>query len=171
MKTCKDCKICKDESEFYNRNDRKDRKRSICVLCYNARTQNRYKKRAEDPEFLKSNALRALQYRHNHYELMMYDRAKNRAKNQNIPFNIKLEDIIIPKHCPMLGIELAGAVGIASDNSPSLDRIDPKKGYVQGNIVVISCRANRIKNDGSIEEMEKILTWLKERLEVKENND
>ena len=43
------------------------------------------------------------------------------------------------------------------DNSPNLDRIFPKKGYVPGNVRVISQRANRIKSDATVEEMRAVL--------------
>ena len=88
-------------------------------------------------------------------------RAKNRAKNKNLPFDITLEDIIIPEFCPILGIKLEKGNGIACDNSPSIDRINSDFGYTKDNIVVCSYRANRIKNDSSIQEIEMILKWYK----------
>ena len=48
-------------------------------------------------------------------------------------------------------------------NSPSLDRLDNNKGYTKENISVISYKANRIKNDASFEEIEKLYLWLKEK--------
>ena len=48
------------------------------------------------------------------------------------------------------------------DESPSLDRIDSKKGYTKDNVQVISNRANRLKADGNIEEFKLILKWLME---------
>jgi hypothetical protein len=41
-----------------------------------------------------------------------------------------------------------------SDASPSLDRVDPRKGYVPGNVRVISDRANRLKGDRSLSEIQ-----------------
>ena len=87
-------------------------------------------------------------------------RARARAGNKGLLFEIQLEDIAIPDKCPILGIELGIAEGIAADFSPSLDRIDSTKGYTKDNIVVISYRANRIKNDSSLEEIEKLYKWL-----------
>lgn len=57
----------------------------------------------------------------------------------------------IPSHCPVLGIPLKYKGG---DNSPSLDRIDSNKGYVVGNVEVISYRANVLKNSSTQEERE-----------------
>lgn len=47
------------------------------------------------------------------------------------------------------------------DTSPSLDRKDPTKGYVRGNVAWISFRANRIKSDASQQELERILNYVK----------
>lgn len=91
--------------------------------------------------------------------------AKRRAKSCGVPFTISKQDIIdiFPSDgkCPMLGIELQFNNKKSKDNSPSLDRTIPELGYVPGNIQLISYRANRIKNDSTVEELEKILSFLK----------
>jgi len=65
--------------------------------------------------------------------------------------------------CPVLGIPLDYSFGKGSrtDNSPSIDQILPGEGYKIGNVVVVSWRANRIKNDGTPEEHQKIATFYK----------
>lgn len=87
---------------------------------------------------------------------MLWKWAKRRAKLCGIPFSIKLDDIRIPLICPLLGIKLAKA-SVTTSTSPSLDRIVPSSGYVPGNILVISHRANTLKNSASFEEMEMIV--------------
>lgn len=68
----------------------------------------------------------------------------------------------LPDVCPALGIPLDyGPKGVRNDTSPSLDRLIPTLGYVPGNVVVLSWRANRIKNDGSMEEVKRIYEYLK----------
>ena len=47
------------------------------------------------------------------------------------------------------------------DYAPSLDRIDPKKGYTKENTIVVSMLANRIKTDAKIEDIDKFLTFIK----------
>lgn len=87
--------------------------------------------------------------------------AKSRAKARYLEFNITLEDIVIPSHCPVLGIPIIIQAGKgASYNSPSLDRIDNRFGYVKGNVQVISWRANNLKSDGSLEEFKKLVEFL-----------
>ena len=89
--------------------------------------------------------------------------ARQRAKKRGIIITISKEDIIIPETCPVLNIPIICGQTRLSDNSPTIDRIDSSKGYTPDNIAVISMRANRIKNDGSLEEHEAIVNWLKER--------
>lgn len=95
----------------------------------------------------------------------MYHAAKSRAKKYNREFNLEIEDLIsvypVKNRCPILDIELKWNFVGFRDNSPSLDRIDSSLGYIKNNIQIISVRANRIKNDSTIEELEKILNYLK----------
>jgi len=82
-----------------------------------------------------------------------------------LPFNIELSDLVIPETCPILGIPLRidenGLKRTRSDYSPTIDRVIPSKGYVKGNVAIISLRANRKKQDSSIEEVEHILAYMK----------
>lgn len=71
----------------------------------------------------------------------------------------------LPQYCPVFGIKLnyqgnKGQKGFV-DDSPSIDKIDPKKGYVKGNVQIISWRANRIKSDATIQELETLVMFLK----------
>jgi hypothetical protein len=80
-------------------------------------------------------------------EKVLFRSAKNRAKKYGHEFNIDLEDIVIPKYCPLLGLEIKPREGGHGprDSSPSLDRIDNSKGYVKNNIWVICWLANKMK--------------------------
>jgi hypothetical protein len=100
-------------------------------------------------------------------EFKLWYSAKERATRKDIPFDIELSDIVIPDTCPVLGIPLDKEnVDKRINNSPSLDKFFPDRGYVKGNIQVISWRANRIKSDGTPEEWRKIADWC-QREEVK----
>jgi len=50
---------------------------------------------------------------------------------------------------------------MVDDNVPSVDRIDPTKGYIKGNVEVISWRANHLKNNATVEELEAIVNYMK----------
>jgi len=88
--------------------------------------------------------------------------AKRRARAKGLEFTITKSDIVIPEFCPILGIKLAvnGGGGRVADGSPSLDRIDASRGYVPGNIAVISYKANAIKSFGTVEEHRRIADWM-----------
>jgi len=94
----------------------------------------------------------------------MVHSAKCRAIKKNLPFDIDTdyiramvgENAQLASHCPALDIPLDWSYGtktVVRPNSPSLDRIDPSKGYVKGNVWIISHRANTIKSDASHEEL------------------
>lgn len=91
---------------------------------------------------------------------MLYT-AKNRAKKKGLEFDLKPEDLFFPTFCPVLGIRLTLNDGAPADSSPTLDRIDNTKGYVKGNVAVISHKANTMKGCGTAEEHEKIVAWMR----------
>lgn len=89
----------------------------------------------------------------------IYNQLKNSAKRRGIEFSLTLTDLnelTFPISCPILGIPLRYNVGKAQEDSASIDRIDSSKGYSPENIIVISWKANRLKNNGSTEDLKKI---------------
>lgn len=87
--------------------------------------------------------------------------AKWRSTKNGTPFTITVDDIVIPERCPVLGMPLIiglprGSMLRDIPNSPSLDRIDNRLGYVPGNIIVVSYRANRIKCDATVAELQAV---------------
>jgi hypothetical protein len=96
----------------------------------------------------------------------MFRSAKQRAKQSGIVFDLVIEDIIIPAVCPLLNIPIFAHKGQKGPraNSPSLDRLHPTKGYVRGNVWVISYRANAIKQNATLEELELLTLNLRHRL-------
>jgi hypothetical protein len=96
------------------------------------------------------------------YVYMMLKRAQKRAVEKEILFDLCVDDIHIPEFCPILGIKLnVGKTQGPDDFSPSLDRIIPEKGYTKTNIKVISMRANRMKSNATIQDVENLLNYLK----------
>lgn len=79
--------------------------------------------------------------------------AKQTARRKGLPFDLTVNDITMPEFCPAIGVRLVKGVGIRTDSSPSIDKIVPALGYVRGNVVVVSWKANRIKNDATIAEL------------------
>lgn len=96
-----------------------------------------------------------------HPEKWIWSRAKHRAKALGVPFDIVEDDIVIPEFCPILGIKLLPVFQKgAKKASPSLDRINPDKGYIKGNIKVISFRANSIKSDMTHEQIKALYDYI-----------
>jgi hypothetical protein len=95
------------------------------------------------------------EYFRNHPVKRLLWTARSRAKRKGLDCSIEESDIVIPTHCPYLGIEL---VLRATKKTPrtavaSLDRIDTKLGYVKGNVEVISWLANTMKNNATPEQL------------------
>ena len=89
----------------------------------------------------------------------IYNALKSSAKRRGISFSLTLSDLndlTFPISCPVFGMPLRYNVGGVSDDSVSIDRIDSSRGYEAGNIIVISWRANKLKNNASQEELIRI---------------
>jgi hypothetical protein len=99
-------------------------------------------------------------------EQYLHYTAYRRAKAKKLDFDIEPSDLIIPECCPILKFKLAEYTDKdRRDLRPSVDRIDSSKGYIKGNIAVISGKANRMKQDATIEDLEAILKYMKGYLE------
>ena len=124
----------------------RDRNGRYCSVCYTRRNREaarRYQKRCPERCLLSS--------------------SKHRAKINGLPFNLTITDIHIPEFCPVLGISLQKGAAHLRENSPTIDRFIASKGYVKGNIHVISCLANRIKsNASSWEIIRKVADWMEQ---------
>lgn len=173
-KICSKCKreLCLDA---FNKGNSLFGRRSFCRECEKeiqntpervARRRELELKRRENPDYVKHRNKKDRNRVHsniNSYKKAMLSAAKSRAKKKNLDFSLSIEDIELPKTCPLLGIPLS----INASNkeySYSLDRIDSTKGYTKDNIWVISDRANRLKNNASVEELDMLVINLKKYL-------
>ena len=130
-KVCNKCNQDLPLGEFYNHN-KWGVKRPDCKACNNAR---RVELRKADPR------------------VNLIQNAKNRAKQKGLEFAITVEDITIPETRPFLGIPLFVNDSKIGDNSPTLDRLDNSKGYIPGNVITVSYKANRMKSNATLEEL------------------
>ena len=88
-------------------------------------------------------------WKHKSDKRKIIDRLKSRCAARGLDFNLVEDDLIIPDVCPVFGTPFGSDV----DSRLSIDRIDPKKGYIRGNIQIISDKANRIKSNATSEEI------------------
>lgn len=142
-----------EEYRLYYENNR-DKFREAC------------RKHDATPERKTSKAKQYQQTKSRQPEYIMLKNAQARANHLGLEFSIMSEDIIIPPVCPLFLIPLyvkTGGNG-PGPNSPTLDRIDNSKGYVKGNVSVISHKANTCKRDMNIEEVERLLKYMKGEL-------
>lgn len=84
----------------------------------------------------------------------MVSSARCRARKQGIECDLSVDDLVMPERCPLLGIPLR--VG-GEDHAPTIDRLDPSRGYVKGNAWVISRRANQIKSNATLQELAEVV--------------
>ena len=97
------------------------------------------------------------------FEMRLLNYARRNSRRRGEKCDLVVEDIVIPEYCPLLGIKLETSSGSKRDTSPSVDRIDSSKGYTRENVWIISQRANRIKNNSTIEELRMIYEGLLRR--------
>lgn len=90
---------------------------------------------------------------------------KRDARKSNLPFDVSVQYLmdITTETCPVLGIKLSWGErkGRPTDNSPSLDKIKPELGYVVGNVVWMSHKANTMKSNASFEQIQALANWMK----------
>ncbi len=93
---------------------------------------------------------------------VILSKAKKRSKKKNLEFNLTLGDLINIKNntCPILGHEILYKSGIDNKRSASLDRIDPNKGYVPGNVKIVSYEGNSLKNRNNYHSAVKMLEYI-----------
>jgi hypothetical protein len=90
----------------------------------------------------------------------LWGKSKKRAREAGIEFTITPGDIHVPEVCPIFHVPLEFGKGI-SDSLPSLDRIDSAIGYLPGNVRVISWRANYLKKNATLEQLERMVAYMK----------
>lgn len=123
----------------------------VCYDCVMESNKKWYDKNKTDTEWRKKRLFTSLM---------------NRAISKNIPFNLEYSDIEWNTTCPVFGTVLQyDSLDGPYDNSASFDKVDPKLGYVKGNVRIISHRANWLKQDSTIEQLESIIRYMKEHNE------
>lgn len=132
------------EEKLQGKRDRAKAKRDADPEAYNTKKMDRY---YNEPGYKERVIRKIRQKRLSQPEYYLWSKAKRRASKSGMEFTIELADIVIPKLCPVLGIPIGVLKGA------SLDRIDNGFGYIKGNVMVISRRANTIKSDASLHEL------------------
>lgn len=94
----------------------------------------------------------------------MKQHAKARAVRDGVPYMLHGWKPRIPALCPVLGVPLQVGGSGGNEYSPSLDRLVPALGYTPENVRVISKRANRLKQDATLDELRRLVAYLEREL-------
>ena len=149
--TCPRCNAPKSLSAFSKNKGKPNGRNSWCKQCASEHSRILVQ---SSPEKSKHRLL-----------LYMYHGSKRRAREKGLEHSITVDYLytIIPEKCPYLDIEInwqsSAGTGIKTGpryNGPSIDRIDSSKGYVEGNVLIVSFRANSIKNNANETELIKM---------------
>lgn len=142
IRRCKECRLDKDRNTNFPVSNFRDGGYSWrCFACHDLARKLRKPLPKLDPR------------------VSMWNASKARAKMYGVPHTIKPGNIPMPKVCRYFGMELRYGGPTEKDDrhlppeAATLDRIIPHKGYIPGNVQVISCLANRMKQNATIEEL------------------
>jgi hypothetical protein len=96
----------------------------------------------------------------------MLQGAKRRAKHYNISYDLTRQYLIniFPSICPISKRPFSFQQGHIVDDSPSLDRIEPFRGYVIGNVHIISHKYNRMKSNWPLPELRKLVNYMETKV-------
>jgi hypothetical protein len=142
-KRCYSCKTVKPLSDFFKNCSKKDGYSYECKQCSSAMAVNSKKNNPITTQTTK-----------------MLVNARNRAIKKKLLFDLDIDYVrsLVVSRCPVFNMPLEwsayrGNERLPLPNSPSLDRIDPTRGYVKGNVWIISHKANMFKSYATHEEL------------------
>lgn len=150
MKTCSKCKEVLPFASFTKHSKNKDGLQGSCREC---------------------NKKSSKEWNANNKDSLILKRLKERAIQKELDFNLTLDDINVPANCPVFGFALQRNHKIPLFNSPSVDRIDPTKGYTKDNIQVISQLANAMKQNATPDQLVKFAYWVLSTYKKETNED
>jgi len=144
MNTCTVCKEEKDFSNFHKNKQNSHGYENRCKVCRKDIASKRYK----------ANWF--------HQTVIL---KKSYCTTNDIPFDLDTEylESIYKGVCPVFNKPFVQHDKTDS-MSPALDRVDPGKGYTKGNVQYISARANRIKYDATVDELQSVLSYMLDTL-------
>ena len=138
---CKQCKEEKPIDEYYSKSDKNfpEQTHNICKKCTVIKDCKKSKELPPLKRFIRSTRVS--------------------ARLRGLEFSLTEKDLLpLPEYCIYTGIKLDYESineegGMRARFGPCVDRIDSTKGYIPGNVQIISSLANRLKLDLSIEQL------------------
>jgi hypothetical protein len=160
-KQCPKCKQMLPVEMFAKNRSKKDGLQYWCRSCKSKQSSNYYVNGGKEKvrSYNKLNPVKVI-------TAQLVRDARERARDKCLPFDIDLyyirsmvgNNAELSSHCPVFGIPLEWSCQRNQGRgphpyAPSIDRIDPERGYVKGNVWIISYRANTIKSNATHEEL------------------
>jgi len=166
------CRVVKPLESYYKHKRHRDGHVRVCIPCQTAKGREYNRTHSEEKR------ISTIKWRKAHPVKYLVNKARARCRRNGMEFNITADDLPWPDVCPLLGIPVlpCGANFGRGKNKPwlgprtftdgtaSIDRIDSSKGYVRGNVWIISWKANQLKQDATLAQLESIVAGLKKRL-------
>lgn len=133
-KRCTHCKVEKPAKDFPKNKGVKHGLGSWCKVCTNLAVTTYLNNRRKDPAF------------------RIWMSSRSGSTSQKREHSLTIEDIrsLMVSVCPYFGIKLSyqmNSHGKIPFNAATIDRIDSTKGYIPGNVRIISWGANRLKSN------------------------
>ena len=155
-KVCTKCNKHQPLSEFYARSDYSGGLQFQCKSCYKKYNDNlcRFKKWF----ITKKSHANGIEFTIEPTDIPGVKIRETIKESRNRKY-VSWEAAEYPKVCPVLEIELDWNMNGQQPNSPSLDRIDPTKGYIPGNVMIMSTLANRMKNNATPEQLKQFCRY------------
>lgn len=102
-------------------------------------------------------------YRYKNTFYRQFCTRKADAIRKGIPFTIEFEDLYQPEYCPVFGKKLNynwSGINRRDPNKATIDKLNPRLGYIPGNTFVISWRANKLKSNMTLDELKLIMKYM-----------
>jgi hypothetical protein len=97
--------------------------------------------------------------------------SKRRSRDKNLPFNLTSDylESIFPKSCicPILGYKMKVSNITLGKLSPTLDRINPRLGYIKGNVEFVSNIANCMMTSATGKDIKRFVKWASKKYNIK----
>jgi len=165
MKKCHKCKEEKPFSAFSKNSVASDKLQSRCRACDKKYQEARRVKFKEEQREYGRNYVAQKRKDPDWRLVQLLHQAKARSRSKGLEFDLTNEALKdkypADGKCPVYGFYLEWGNSGFREKSPSIDRIDSTKGYTKDNIQIISWKANRLKADFTLEDIETLVSFLK----------
>ena len=90
----------------------------------------------------------------------VYVEAARQAKLLDVPFTIKLDDIVLPEKCPALKIPIELSKPKRHPHTPTAIMLDFARGFVPGNVVVVSYAAAELRGTAEAKDLRALADFI-----------